>query len=453
MKLSELVRRWGGSHHGQDVELVSFSTDSRRLQAGDCFIALQGPNFDGEAFLPEVQAAGACAAVVRRYHPELALPQWVVEDTLTAMQGMAQQWRQQFTARCIAITGSSGKTTCKQMLTGVLRSCAPTLATAGNLNNEVGVPQTLFALRAEHRYAVIELGANHPGEIARTVSLVQPELVMITNIGWAHFAGFGGRDGIAAAKMEIYSGLKPGATVVVNLDDDYAAACLHRAADLQLKSVGVSLQDARAELYASDVKAQGDGSYSCVPVWRGQALPPLRLNMPGLHNLGNACLVLALALLLDVPAEQACAALAETEQVGGRLIMTRRQDLIVIDDTYNANPASCKAAIDVLAMQPGRKIVVLGDMKELGSAAYQSHRDVGAWAKMKKIDALYTWGEHAEDYAAGYGETARVFVDKAHLIRELQGELQGVVSLLVKGSRSARMEEVVKSLLDDAEEV
>ncbi len=175
--------------------------------------------------------------------------------------------------------------------------------------------------------------------------------------------------------------------------------------------------------------------------------------MPGLHNLGNACLVLALALLLDVPAEQACAALAETEQVGGRLIMTRRQDLIVIDDTYNANPASCKAAIDVLAMQPGRKIVVLGDMKELGSAAYQSHRDVGAWAKMKKIDALYTWGEHAEDYAAGYGETARVFVDKAHLIRELQGELQGVVSLLVKGSRSARMEEVVKSLLDDAEEV
>ncbi len=450
MKLSALVARLGGRLVGDDVELMSFSSDSRHLRAGDCFIALRGPHFDAEQFLGQVQAAGACAVVVRQEHPGLALPQWVVADTLAALQGLAVCWREQFPAlQRIAITGSSGKTTCKQMLASVLSRQAATLATVGNLNNDIGVPLTLLALRPEHRYAVLELGANHVGEIAQTVAMVQPEIALITNIGWAHFDGFGGRDGIARAKMEIYTGLQRGAAVIVNADDDYAEACQARALELALRPVLVSLRDARAHLYASAIEATGQACFACRPVWHGQTLPRLQMNLPGLHNLSNACLVLAVALELGIAADLAYAGLTSVEHVGGRLAITQRGSCTLIDDTYNANPASCRAAIDVLAAQAGRKILVLGDMKELGSAARQGHSEVGAWAKMKKIDALYTWGEHAEDYAAGYGETTRVCVDKSHLIRELQRELQGVVSVLVKGSRSARMEDVVQALLDD----
>ncbi len=450
MKLSALVARLGGRLVGDDVELTSFSSDSRHLRAGDCFIALRGPHFDAEQFLGQVQAAGACAVVVRQEHPGLALPQWVVADTLVALQGLAVCWREQFPAlQRIAITGSSGKTTCKQMLASVLSRQAATLATVGNLNNDIGVPLTLLALRPEHRYAVLELGANHVGEIAQTVAMVQPEIALITNIGWAHFEGFGGRDGIARAKMEIYTGLQRGAAVIVNADDDYAEACQARALELALRPVLVSLRDARAHLYASAIEATGQACFACRPVWHGQTLPRLQTNLPGLHNLSNACLVLAVALELGIAADLAYAGLTSVEHVGGRLAITQRGSCTLIDDTYNANPASCRAAIDVLAAQAGRKILVLGDMKELGSAARQGHSEVGAWAKMKKIDALYTWGEHAEDYAAGYGETTRVCVDKSHLIRELQRELQGVVSVLVKGSRSARMEDVVQALLDD----
>ncbi len=450
MKLSALVARLGGRLVGDDVELMSFSSDSRHLRAGDCFIALRGPHFDAEQFLGQVQAAGACAVVVRQEHPGLALPQWVVADTLVALQGLAVCWREQFPAlQRIAITGSSGKTTCKQMLASVLSRQAATLATVGNLNNDIGVPLTLLALRPEHRYAVLELGANHVGEIAQTVAMVQPEIALITNIGWAHFEGFGGRDGIARAKMEIYTGLQRGAAVIVNADDDYAEACQARALELALRPVLVSLRDARAHLYASAIETTGQACFACRPVWHGQTLPRLQMNLPGLHNLSNACLVLAVALELGIAADLAYAGLTSVEHVGGRLAITQRGSCTLIDDTYNANPASCRAAIDVLAAQAGRKILVLGDMKELGSAARQGNSEVGAWAKMKKIDALYTWGEHAEDYAAGYGETTRVCVDKSHLIRELQRELQGVVSVLVKGSRSARMEDVVQALLDD----
>ncbi len=451
MQLSDLQRYFGGKLYQGDASLQGVSTDTRTLQPGACYVALRGQNFDGQSFLPQAQAAGAQAVVVERFDAACTLPQWVVNDTTQALQQMAKAWAQENKqVYRIALTGSSGKTTTKEMLASMLSTLGPTLATRGNLNNHWGVPLTLLQLRPEHRYGVFELGANHQGEIDLTSALVEPHAVAITNIGTAHLEGFGSREGIAQAKAEIYKHVTHGGMAVVNVDDDFADYCLK--ASHHLKQVSVSLQNSGADVQAEDLLVDEQGCYSFVPRIYGQRLERWYLPLMGRHNVLNACMALGLASAVpDCDWKQMQAGLQAMPGVPGRMNCYRHKGITLIDDTYNANPLSMKVAIDVLAGMPGRHVLVVGDMAELGASAIQGHHEVGAWAKMKKIDALYAVGDFAEAYSEGFGGEARVAADKEQLISDLHRELEGVVSILVKGSRSSQMEEVVNILRGQGE--
>jgi len=444
MKLSILAPLVGGTLHGADRDVSSFGSDTRSLQAGDVFIALSGANFDANDFIADAAARGAVAALVSRPDSRVDIPQLVVADTLAALGLLAQAWRQQYPALVrVAITGSVGKTTTKEMTASIFREMGSTLATLGNKNNEIGVPLTLLRLQAEHQYGVFELGANHKGEIAYTSALVEPQAAVIVNVGSAHLEGFGSRQGIAAAKAEIYDGLVAGGTAIINLDDDFAPYWQERCAGK--KQLGISIKGP-ADVWASDIRRGSQQAYVFTLHVAGQQTE-VQLALLGRHCVGNAVAAAALAHVAGVPIEKIRAGLENTRPVAGRMILhVLGEQQFVIDDTYNANPESMKAAIDVLADMSGRRILVTGDMGELGIAAESGHREVGEYAKMKKIDALYALGHYSGFTAKGYGEGARVSDSQQALIETLEKELEGVVAILVKGSRSAKMENVVQGL-------
>lgn len=444
MKLSALAPRLGGTLLGADCDISRFGSDTRSLQPGDMFIALSGANFDANDFIADAAAKGAVAALVSRPDSRVDIPQLVVADTLAALGLLAQLWRQQYPDLLrVAITGSAGKTTTKEMTASIFREVGETLATLGNKNNEIGVPLTLLRLQAEHRYGVFELGANHKGEIAYTSALVEPQAAVIVNVGSAHLEGFGSRQGIAEAKGEIYDGLVAGGSAIINLDDDFAAYWQERCAGK--KQLGISIKGP-ADVWASDIRPGSRLAYEFT-LHVGAEQTAVRLQLLGRHCVGNAVAAAALAHAVGVPIEKIRAGLENTRPVSGRMILhVLGEQRFVIDDTYNANPESMKAAIDVLAEMGGRRILVTGDMGELGAAAEAGHRDVGEYAKMKKIDALYTLGNFSAFTAKGYGEGARVSSSQQALIEALGKELEGVVAILVKGSRSAKMENVVQGL-------
>ncbi len=448
MKLSDLAATFGGELRG-DCVFDSVSTDTRTLKPGAWFFALKGERHDAHQHLAQAIAAGASALIVQKSMVDCPVSQWVVPDTLLALQQAATYWRQE----CghvlrFALTGSSGKTTTKEMLAAMLSTQGLTLATSGNLNNHIGVPLTLLAIRSEHRFAVLELGANHVGEIDQTSALVLPDCVAITNIGWAHLEGFGGRQGIAQGKSEIFQ--HPGAlgVAVINLDDEWSDYCRSRAQ--HLKQITVSAENPAADVWVASKSADEQGCFSLELVVRGSPLPRIQLPVMGEHNVINASLAVGMCLAVpEIDLVQASRGLERMAGIKGRMCRHERGALTIIDDTYNANPDSIRKAIDVLAAQPGRKILVLGDMAELGSAAREEHVHVGAWAAMKKIDALYAIGEYADFYAEGFGSNARRYSDRGALIAELLSELHGVVSLLVKGSRSSQMDEIVDVILKE----
>lgn len=444
MKLSQIATALQGELNGADREVAGFSTDTRAIAGGELFIALIGERFDAHDFVGQAAANGAAAALVSR-PVAVDLPQIVVADTHSALGQLGQLWCQQFPAlRRVAMTGSAGKTTVKELTASILAQLGTTLATKGNLNNDIGVPLTLLSLRPEHAYGVFELGANHLGEIAYTSALVQPEAAVVTNVGTAHLEGFGSREGIARAKAEIYGGLTANGVAVINLDDDFADE--FRAACADRRVLTCSLSRAEADIRATEIARGTAGCYR----FRLHLLNdsrPVQLRLLGEHNVANALAAAALAHAVGADIDKIKEGLEQTQPVKGRLVSQEpRQGLLVIDDTYNANPASMKAAIDVLADMPGRRIYVCGDMAELGEASENAHREVGEWARMKKVDALYAVGQYALFTAEGYGERARVFANKQQLLQDLEQELNGVVTILVKGSRSARMEEVVDSI-------
>lgn len=445
MKLSQIAMHLGAELVGLDADVASFSTDTRTLRAGDLFIALSGPNFDGNQFVARAAEAGAAAALVSRVDPAAGIPQLLVPDTFVALGRLARAWREQFTLTRVAMTGSAGKTTTKEMVASIFAGMGPTLATLGNKNNEIGVPLTLLRLTGEHRYGVFELGANHRGEIAYTSGLVQPHAAVITNVGTAHLEGFGSRRGIAEAKGEIYGGLLPDGVAVINADDEFAPYWRELVGNRRRLEFS---QQVPADVHATDVQAGANHAYGFVLHVAGASLP-VQLQLLGHHNVGNALAAAALAHACGVPLAQIAAGLAATAPVAGRLVS---HDLgggrVVIDDTYNANPSAVKAAIDLLAGLPGRRVLVLGDMGELGEATESGHHEVGEYARMKKIDALYAVGQYSGFTAGSFGAEARRFDDKQQLIEELEKELEGVVTLLVKGSRSARMEQVVDALTE-----
>ena len=454
MRLSEIAVVVGGELIGLDADVGSFSSDTRTLQVNDVFIALSGPNFDANALVHQAADKGAVAAVVSRMDPNAGIPQIIVNDCHRALGQIAAAWCARFPQLVrVAMTGSAGKTSTKEMTARIFEQQGETLATLGNLNNDIGVPLTLLRLRDEHQFGVFELGANHAGEIAYTSGLVRPRAAVIINVGTAHLEGFGSREGIAQAKSEIYDGLAADGTAIVNLDDDFADFWLAKLADRK-EQAGFKLltfsERQTADVYATDI-VSGDMPQYAFSLHIGVQSMPVQLQLLGRHQVMNALAAASLAHTCGISLARIVDGLQKTRAFSGRTVPhSLGQQRYVIDDTYNANPSSMKAAIDLLAELPGRHVLVLGDMGELGDATASSHHEVGEYARMKNIDALYVTGQHSGQYIAGFGPQAQLFLDHHALLKALEAELQGVVTILVKGSRSARMERVVQGLTGEA---
>ena len=418
--------------------------DSRYLAANELFIALPGTRVDGHDFLAVARENGAAAALVERKVAD-PLPQIVVADTLLALGQLAAWWRARYTCPVVGLTGSNGKTTVKELLAAIFCRCGATLSTLGNLNNNIGLPLTLLRLRSSHRYAVIEMGANHPGEIAYLTRIAQPDVALINNAGPAHLEGFGTVEGVAHAKGEIFSGLAPQGIAVINADDVHVAVWEQLAAAHRIVRFGLAPR--------ADVSAQWEGDASgsrlhlCTPAGNMHAT----LHLPGQHNVLNALAATAAALAVNVKPQDIALGLESARGAPGRMqIKAGRNGASIIDDTYNANPASVQAALDVLAACRGRRVLVLGDLAELGSAAVDLHRSIGAAAAASGIDALYTVGVLSMHAANAFNGEHRHFANQEELMTYLVPMLAVGTTVLVKGSRSAHMERVVGALAEGA---
>lgn len=448
MKLKQLADSINGKLVGSDAEFSSVSTDTRTLQPGDLFVALQGPNFDGHAYLEQAFAKGAVAALVSRAC-DVAQPQIVVADTLRALGDTGRVWAQQFKAKKVAITGSCGKTTLKEMVAAILSQVGETLFTKGNLNNEIGVPLTLARINAQHRFAVIECGANHVGEIAYTVNLVKPDVAVVNNVAPAHLEGFGSIDRVAQAKSEIYSGLDAQGIAVINQDDAYAA--LFREKTKSSRQITFSLREAGASVSADNLRCNALGQYAFT-VQLPQAQFDIQLPLLGLHNVRNALAACALTLALDIPVSAMQAGLRRVRAVPGRLFPVEDvPGFHIIDDSYNANPASIRAAIDVLAEAGSNTCLVLGGMGELGDTSDQLHEQTGAYAAQKGIARVYSMGPNAAFYQRGYVQQQPpqgrfIICDSHQQIAEKLRQDETGKTILVKGSRSTAMEKVIHAL-------
>ncbi|MCG6871539.1 MAG: UDP-N-acetylmuramoyl-tripeptide--D-alanyl-D-alanine ligase [Gammaproteobacteria bacterium] len=442
MQLSTAASTVDGQLIGADSWFTAVSTDSRRLRGGELFVALRGPRFDGHDYLAAARAAGAAGALVS--DPEgLPFPQVAVTDTLDALTRLAAGWRARYAHPLVAITGSNGKTTVKELIAAICGQLAPTLRTPGNLNNHIGVPLTLLRLRDEHRFAVVEMGMNHAGEITRLSRLAQPAVAVLNNAQAAHLAGFAdGVEAVARAKAEIFDGLGNAGMAVVNADDPHASLWLEMLGERQSLRFG---EQPDAQVRATDI--QGNRFTLLLP--DGSATP-VRLRLEGRHNVHNALAAAAAAFALGIRPDAIRRGLESVAAIAGRLQrLSLPGGATLLDDSYNANPASLEAAVAVLAAEAGRRVLVLGDMGELGASERQLHARCGTAARTAGLDALYTLGELARSAAEAFGEGAREFDDLPALVAAIQDFLAGPgpVSLLVKGSRASCMERVVKALV------
>ncbi|MDO4877985.1 MAG: UDP-N-acetylmuramoyl-tripeptide--D-alanyl-D-alanine ligase [Neisseria sp.] len=427
-------------------------TDSRQAAAGDVFFALRGGHFDGHDFAAEVAAKGALPVVSRE--DCTGLPGALrVDDTLSALQALAAAWRDAVNPFVLGITGSAGKTTVKEMLAHILRHCfggEAVLATAGNFNNHIGLPLTLLSLRPQHRYAVIEMGMNHFGELALLTRLAKPDAALANNALRAHIGcGFDGVADIARAKSEIYQGVKPGGLALLPRDDANFAVFQAACEGLRTRTFGVDLGD----ICAQNISLQP--LFSRFDLTAGDETAAVALPVPGRHNVHNAVAAAALAWAAGLPLAEVARGLEGFENIRGRLqILRGMKNAEIIDDTYNANPDSMKAALDVLASQPAPRVFVMGDMGELGGAQTDAlHAEIGAYAAAQGIESAYFVGDASAQAAESFGGRGLWFADKDPLIQVLRHELPEKASILVKGSRFMRMEEVVAALrgADDLE--
>ena len=445
MRLSDVATCLAGELHGADQEFGSVSIDTRTLKQGDLFVAIQGKNFDGNEFITAAMEKGACAAIVsRRVDADIA--QLLVSDTTLALGQLAKLNRQASKARLVGITGSQGKTTVKEMTGSILSKAGSTLVTRGNLNNAIGVPLTLLLLQKEHEFGVIEMGANHAGEIAYSVSLVQPHVAGITNAARAHIEGFGSLQGVAEAKGEIIDGLGPEGTMVLNRDDQFYTLWKQRAG--KRKVVSFSTRKADADYFATDVQQRDSGRFSFQLV-AGEANEAITLPLLGRHNIGNALAAAALAMEAGASLQQVREGLESIEPVKGRLCLVDNvPGGILIDDSYNASPDSFRAAIDVLADFGGVRILLVGDMAELGETTSAAHTELGGYARAAGIDELWTIGKYSARSAAAFGSGATHFESKSEVIECCREKFGPGVTLLVKGSRSAGLDEIIRALND-----
>lgn len=430
-----------GVLHGRDREFSGVSTDTRTIRDGELFFALQGPNFDGRDYVQVASDAGAAGAVVAG-RVDVDIAQITVDDAKAALGRFGAAWRDQHDATVVGVTGSNGKTTLKELIAACLASQSPTLATHGNLNNDIGMPLMLARIDATHRYVVLEMGANHAGEIAYLTKLARPDIVVITNAGAAHLEGFGSIEGVAHAKGEILEDSKRPHVAVLNADDHYFDYWSSLVEDTRLISFGFA---ETADVRADNVVAGASESSFELHV-TGTSIE-VSLPLPGIHNVRNACAAGAVAHALGIELKDIKAALESVNPVAGRLQPVRGiHDATLFDDSYNANPLSVIAAAEFLATIPGESWLVLGDMKELGDDAAELHREVGEAVRTSGVDRLFAYGELAASAAEGFGENASWFASMDTLVDELSDTLTGDVNILVKGSRSMRMERVVDAL-------
>ncbi|MDH2081312.1 UDP-N-acetylmuramoyl-tripeptide--D-alanyl-D-alanine ligase [Pseudomonas atacamensis] len=443
LTLTELTNALEARLIGADASFDGVSIDSRAIQPGQLFIALTGPRFDGHDYLNDVAGKGAVAALVEREVADSALPQLLVKDTRQALGQLGALNRAAFTQPVAAVTGSSGKTTVKEMLASILRTRGPVLATRGNLNNDLGVPLTLIELAPEHTSAVIELGASRLGEIAYTVGLTKPHVAILNNAGTAHVGEFGGPEKIVEAKGEIIEGLAADGIAVLNLDDKAFGIWKTRAAGRQVLTFALS--NSEANFHASDLATDARGC-PAFNLHTPEGSERVQLNLLGTHNVANALAAAAAAHALGVSLFGIATGLGAVQPVKGRTVaQLAKNGMRVIDDTYNANPTSMCAAVDILAGFSGRTVLVLGDIGELGDWAEQGHRDVGEYAR-GKVSALYAVGPNMVHAVNAFGEQAQHFGTQAELIQALAAEQDTNTTILIKGSRSAAMENIVAAL-------
>ncbi len=448
--LGEFARLAGGRLAGADRSFTNVVSDSRALQAGELFIALRGVKFDGNEFVAAAAAAGAAGAVVEREQP-VSLAQIVVADTQAALERAARAWRAQFSGALVGVAGSNGKTTAKEMTAAILGEAGPCLATRGNLNNHIGVPLTLLRLTGAEAFAVVEMGANHAGEVAHLVEVARPTVGLITNAGAEHLEGFGSLEGVARAEGEMVAGLSSSGTAVINADDAYAA--LWRAStSARVVTFGLARS---ADFSASEVAASvgSEGFTTSFRLSAPLGAAAIRLNLGGAHNVANALAAAAAAAAAGAKLEHIVRGLAAVRAVPGRLQFRRAAGGgWLIDDSYNANTSSVRAAIEVLATLPGRRWLVLGDMAELGAYALEEHERLGEFARAAGIERLYATGPLAARAAGAFGAGGESFADVPALAAALRAAVDAAgaqVRLLVKGSRFNRLERVVEALSSD----
>ncbi|MBK7326686.1 MAG: UDP-N-acetylmuramoyl-tripeptide--D-alanyl-D-alanine ligase [Propionivibrio sp.] len=449
MDLLSAAAAMSGTAIGQDIAFSRVSTDSRKIAPGDLFIALRGENFDGHDFIAAAKARGAVAAVVASDTVEkensYELPLVVVADTRLALGALAAAWRARFALPLIAVTGSNGKTTTKEMIASILKVVYgdAVLVTQGNFNNDIGLPMTLLALNAGHRAAIIEMGMNHPGEIAYLTNITRPTVALVTNAQRAHLAGMGSIEAIATEKGSVYQGLGEGGVAAINDDDPWAD--LWRAQS-----------DGRKVLsFAFEQSADVTGRYQVrglenrlTVLVQGEQIE-VSLALPGAHNARNALGAATATLAAGVSLAAVRDGLIAFRGIKGRLQqLAGMNGSIVLDDTYNANPDSVRAGIDVLAATVGKKILVLGDMGEIGDMTGQFHDEVGGYAKSQGVDRLLAFGESSALAAHNFGSGGQHFKKVDDLIETLVGELTSETTVLVKGSRFMRMERVVSAVAD-----
>ena len=433
------------------ISSTRIATDTRTIKTGDIFLALTGDNFDGHDYLDIAIEKGAVAAIVSR--PVAAdIAQLVVDDTRLALGQLAAYRRQQHKdLTVIAITGSSGKTTCKEMLGSIFGRLAPTLITRGNLNNDLGVPMMLLELSDHHRYAILELGANHIGEIAYTAEIVQPDVACILNIGTAHLGEFGSREGICQTKAEIYHTLHDNQFAIVPDKDDFTNQ-LRRIAEKHTPNV---IGFGNTDVSASHLDVEPERSEFKLHI--GSEVHDINLPLAGEHNVNNALAAAACAHALNIDISDIVVGLENTRPAKGRLNSQLLGLHRLIDDTYNANPHSVRAAAKVLAAQTGTQVMVLGDIGELGEAAISEHQSLGRTIATTGINVLLCVGEYAPYTVAGAQEisaiNAHAFADKDSLLAYLQSYLQAQqaqpCTVLFKGSRSMEMETLINALVEE----
>ncbi|HHB92336.1 MAG TPA: UDP-N-acetylmuramoyl-tripeptide--D-alanyl-D-alanine ligase [Thioploca sp.] len=439
--LTEIAPYLNATLIGSDIRFASCSIDTRQLQSGAIYIALAGENFDGHDFILQAQNNGAVAAVVSR-NVKTDLPILLVDDTRNALGKLANLWRQNFDLPMIAITGSNGKTTTKEMLKAIFtQQHSSVLATKGNLNNEIGVPLTLFNLNHEHSYAVVEMGANHIGEIANLTKIAQPTCAVITQCSPAHLEGFGTIERVAKAKGEIFTNLPTNGIAIINNDDEYARLWHSLAISHKINTYGLKNSD----VTATEINLGNTSSKFTLQTPIGNIA--INLPLPGKHNIMNALAATACALTCGCSLRNIQQGLQIMQSVAGRLqIIKGKHGITLLNDTYNANPASLKAALQVLQNTSAPHWLAFADMGELGENSVEFHQQAGKLAKEFGVEKLWTIGNISHHAANSFGNGSCHFTDHTGLLQAISEQLPSSATLLVKGSRAMHMEKIVQAL-------